>query len=382
MYNLFDDFKAYQQFFPRTYVPNSCRFWERTELLAASSIQASEQPFCEVNEQVDPDFIEIFGTDRPLASQYLLHRAPGWDSALNKTPLLLVHGAALDANSYTDLFGMGHIGLQQHLIELGHRVFSLTFPHSHGDNFNHAELIADAIQRIRNMCRVPEVDIVAHSKGGIAARIYLSSLSHTPYRGDVRRFVTIGTPHLGTDWVFRNSTAAYLIYLAGGNGVMAWDSLVYFGGIMDIAPRAIYADGCFPGQSQILHDWENVYPLDPTQTDWWTTYHGGMGFFSHSRGINQALHDGGALISRLERKGLEPDIELAVLAGDNHIYDLVALDSSGPSDGIVFVDSALNTDGMLTNGAQLISKEILPYNHLEILWKRKVADWIHLIITG
>lgn len=381
MDSTFDEFKLYQHFNPRVRVPNNANYWAFSELRQASSLKPLNQPFCTVNEQVDPDFTALFGSERPRSDQYLLHRAAGWDSAPHKTPLLLVHGAALDASSYTSLFGMGHVGMQQHLIELGHRLFAVTFSHSHGDNFLQAEVIADAIERIRTACQVPQVDILAHSKGGIAARIYLSGLGQTPYRGDVRRFVTIGTPHLGTDWAFRNPGISFMLYLAAGNGVIAWDKILYLGGFIDVSERAIYADGSFPGQSQLVHDWEDVYALDPSQTDWWTTYHGGMGYFSHSRGINQALHDGGNLISRLERKGLEPGIEVAVLAGDNHFFDLVPGDSSGPGDGIIFVDSALNTDAMLARGARLLSKTILPYNHLEILWKRRVADWVHTVLA-
>lgn len=381
MKHLFDDYQMYQHFNPRIGAINSASHWALTELRQAASLESEPQPFCMVNDQVDPDFITMFESKRPRSDQYLLHRAPGWDRAPCPIPLILVHGAALDAGSFANLFAMGHTGLQQHLLELGHRIFAVTFSHSHGDNLLQAEILADAIQRVRTACRVPQVDVVAHSKGGIAARIYLSGLSRTPYRGDVRRFVTIGTPHLGLDWAFRNPTTAFMIYLACGNGAIAWDRILSPMGFLDVRDRSIYADGCFPGQCQMLYNWEEVYPLDPTQTDWWTSYHGGWGYISHSRGLQQALEAGGQLISRLEQKGLEPGIELAVLAGSSHIFDLVSGDSTGPGDGIIFVDSALNTDAMLTRGARLLSKTILPYNHVEILWKRRVADWIHSVLS-
>lgn len=48
-----------------------------------------------------------------------------------------------------------------------------------------------------------QVDIVAHSLGGLIARYYLSRREPdefgTVYQGDVRRLITIGTPHLGVD---------------------------------------------------------------------------------------------------------------------------------------------------------------------------------------
>lgn len=40
-----------------------------------------------------------------------------------------------------------------------------------------------------------EVDIVAHSAGGLAVRYYLKALTEVPH---VRRLVTLGTPHSGT----------------------------------------------------------------------------------------------------------------------------------------------------------------------------------------
>ena len=83
--------------------------------------------------------------------------------------------------------------------------------------------MADAIDRIKKLTGAGTVDVVAHSKGGIAARIYMSNMSATAYRHDVRRLVMLGVPNLGTDFAFRNPSISYLIYTAGGNGVIAWD---------------------------------------------------------------------------------------------------------------------------------------------------------------
>lgn len=361
---------------PGKRIVNSSRYWARVISCRAEVLKNKQEVFCAVNEHWDHDTIEAFGTARPLAGQYLLHLAPGWDSNIHKTPVILIHGAGLDATSFTNLYGMGYDGIQQQLAALGHRVFALTFSHSHGDNFYQAEQLADAISRVRDLCKVEKVDLIAHSKGGIAARLYLSNMSLTAYRDDVRKYVMLGTPNLGTDFAFRNPALSYPLYLSDSNGVIAWDKISLMGEIADTSLRSVYADGSFPGQSQILYRWDDQYPLDITQADWWTTYYGGWGFLSHSRGIDDAIEDGGNLIVRLESKGIEPGVELYVLAGDSHMFGFIPGENTAPSDGIVFIDSVLNTDAMTSGGARLIAKKILNVNHLELLFSREVARWV------
>jgi len=59
---------------------------------------------------------------------------------------------------------MGHVGLQQQLVELGYRVFAITFSHPHGDNYIQAQQLADAVQQVCSRCGVQKVDLVVHSK--------------------------------------------------------------------------------------------------------------------------------------------------------------------------------------------------------------------------
>jgi len=361
---------------PRLSIENSSRYWDRTLLCQADSLQNLEQKFCSANRQLDQDIITSFGTDEPAADQYLLHFAPGWSKNVRKQPVILLPGAGLDANSFTNLYGMGMEGLQQQLVSLGYRVFALTFSHSHGDNFYQAEQLADAIARVKVLCSVEQVDVLAHSKGGLAARIYLSDLSTSHYRGDVRRFAMLGTPNLGLDFAFRNPSLSLPLYLSGSNGVIAWDRINYMGTYLDTSENSIYLDGCFPGQSQMLFRWADQYPIDMTQTDWWTTYHGGTGFMSHSRGIDIAMQDGGNLINRLEKAGIAPEVELAVLAGNNQMFGLVPGEGSGQGDGLVFLESVFHTDGMTSRGARIIAKTQLYVNHLEMLFHPDVAGWI------
>lgn len=365
----------------RVFAPHSKRYWDQVDCIKVEHLKEVREKFCQVNTQVDPNFIQIFGTDQPDTDTFLLHRAPGWDKNPAAVPVLLVHGAGLDASSFTNLYNLGNIGLQQQLVSLGYRVFSVTFPHSHGNNYYQAEQLVAAIDRVKQFCQVPQVDLVAHSKGGIACRIYLSNLAVTPYQGDVRRFVMLGVPNLGIDFAFRNPAVSYLIFMAGGNGVIAWDKIAHLGTMIDVTDRSIYHDGAFPGQSQLLYRWDGVHPLDMTQQDWWTTYYGGNGFFSHSRGIEQAIEDGQRLIYQLEKQPVDSTVEISTLAGNNNLLGLMPLQSSIPGDGIVFVDSALNTDAMLAGGAKLYKKSVLPLNHIELLYSERAVRWVHKVLS-
>ncbi|HZJ85204.1 MAG TPA: hypothetical protein VFD02_06600 [Syntrophomonadaceae bacterium] len=364
-------------YFLRIYGDNSAKSWEKTLLYKVDSLAQASHTFCEVNEQLDPDLISAFGTSTPSPAHYLLHLSPGWDENIIDPPIILVHGAGLDATSYVNLYNMHYKGIKQQLVALGYKVFSITFAHSHGDNFHQAEILAHAIEKVKELTQAEKVNIIAHSKGGFAARIYLSNLALTPYRNDVHQYIMLGTPNLGTDYVFRYPGISYLIYLAGGNGVIAWDKVMHLGNLIDISPRAIYSDGSFPGQSQMLYPWDEFYPLDITQQDWWTTYYGGTGFMSSSRGIKKAIADGGNLVQKLETKGLHPDIYCSILAGDRGILNVFPSPSSNPSDGIVLVDSVLNTYGICKEGAKIKKKTILPLNHMELLYDFRVAPWIH-----
>lgn len=353
------------------------RFWEQVELQQVKSLQVRVEPHCPQNEHLDLDIIDAFNSAAPEPDKYLLHCAPGWRSNLHRVPVVLVPGAGLDANSFTDLYAMGYEGLQQQLVELGYRVFAITFSHTHGDNFIQAEQLAAAIARVRELTGSEQVDLLAYSKGGTAARIYLSSLGNTPYRGEVRRYLMLGTPNMGIDFPFRNPLCNYLIYITGSNGPLTWDKILSFGSMVDVSHRAIYRDGTFPGQCQLLYRWDDVYKLDMLQQDWWSTYYGGSGLMSHSRGIDQAIADGNGLVKLLDAVGLEPGINFSVLAGNSNTFNIFPGDESGPGDGLVFLESVLYTDGLARRGAVLKAKDTLPINHLEFLYSRKAARWVN-----
>lgn len=60
-----------------------------------------------------------------------------------------------------------------------------------------AEKVKSEVERLREEYETDQIDIVAHSMGGIVARYYLQKLGGD---GVVRNLITLGTPHRGTDW--------------------------------------------------------------------------------------------------------------------------------------------------------------------------------------
>lgn len=60
-----------------------------------------------------------------------------------------------------------------------------------------AERIAQAVERLKAKTGRSQVDLVAHSMGGLAGRYYLLKMGGI---ANVRRFITVATPHMGTNW--------------------------------------------------------------------------------------------------------------------------------------------------------------------------------------
>ena len=81
------------------------------------------------------------------------------------------------------------------------RLFVLKFSkyaNTDGVGYKAAELAA-AISEVCRYTGAKKVRIVAHSAGGLVARVYLqNALPGVPYRGDVDRLITVCTPHLGS----------------------------------------------------------------------------------------------------------------------------------------------------------------------------------------
>ncbi|MNX32278.1 Lipase (class 2) [compost metagenome] len=357
--------------------------WERIERLTATTKDFPQENARPNGRQRDPELIAAFGSASPSSRDVLLHYASGWEKGQG-TPVLLVHGVLVDANtSWHDPHGKE--GLSPYLSSKGKRVFALTFAHRHGDNTLWAEQISWAIARIREVTGAAQVDVVAHSKGTVAARTLVSGVRQswmTPYGKDVRKLVLLGGPHLGLDFPFRHPLVNYGLYPEQDdrlrNAPLSWTKMLVMGLWVDTSALSLMTDAgnYFPGQSQLLYRWDDVYPLPMHEQDWYTTYHGGRGLVSESAGISKAIAQGGHFIERLRKNPLDPGVSLAVLAGDKPDLAGVLNEQTGPADGVVFVKSATHTEDMTRKGAKLLAKDVLPLNHMELIYAPAAKSWL------
>jgi len=201
------------------------------------------------------------GPTRPAARYVVLHKGPRTahlDCNMAVPPMLLVHGALQDANVWLFPNGNdGHGGTFQdasqltgmvQALEAAHRcVYAVTFGNFHGDNYNQATQVANAITRIRQIQPGTKVDVLAWSKGVLAVDAYLanaadwtgfgthyfdqiaaSQAAAVPrYRDDIRSYIALSGPHGGIDLNFRHPIDTLTIPSTSfnapvGRGPMAW----------------------------------------------------------------------------------------------------------------------------------------------------------------
>lgn len=365
--------------------------WPRVELHEDRSPLFVREPFSPAARQDEPDVVLGFGGDEePPSSRFLLHAATGFDAADDgRPPVLLVHGAVVDATTSwgrASFRGRGGAGLAARLAGAGRRVFAVTFAHPHGCNFLWAEQLANAIARVRSLTGASKVDLVAHSKGGIAARIYCSDVRRpgmTRYRGDVRRLLLLGVPNGGIDVAFAYPNLNYWVIHHKASAPLSWTEALCYGLWTDLRKESLYAPpdglGAYPGQAQMLARWDGTYGLyeaDPMQFDVRTTYEGGRGRVSISLGIEEAIAQGGGLIARLEKAGVARGVEVALLAGTKPYVMGFLGERRGPSDGLLLVRSALATDGLARSGAKVLRADTLHLSHVELAFADPAFAWV------
>ena len=193
--------------------------------------------------------------------------------------VILVHGIAEDKDIFDGDDG-GHLKpYLENSLNLPGYVYSYNFKDNVGSNYDAAnELANQMIPRAMNEFKawyasknhisineipksvIPQkIVLIAHSMGGLASRVYLTS---DYYKDDVKKLITLDTPHLGSDVVIYKkllytpenitmtmASAAvgwgYIILQMQAHTASIWD--IYFDG-------AIYAATWSPVMQLVLKD--------------------------------------------------------------------------------------------------------------------------------
>lgn len=355
--------------------------WSWTELLFDKDPHFTQANFGPRGNQRDPEIVAAFGSDKPHSGNVLLHYAGPPPAGVKKQPypVVLVHGANKSGSFW---YEESKQPLPDKLRAEGFDVYFVSFAHPHDDNFVWAEQMANCIERVKQLSGKDKVDLVAHSKGGSPARAYVSDMRQdwmTPYRGDVHRLVLAGAANGGLDTTFRHASSNLALLGQSDspllNAPTSWESTRFMGVVpIDIRERSYSNEkgDCWPGQDQLLARWDSKYPIAYWEQDSYTTYHGGEGFVSTSKGIDHYIRQGGNYIQHLNEAKIDPAVEVALLAGDNPNIPGVVNENTGPSDGLLFVDSALH----MPSTSNVKAKAVLHLNHKALVNDAEGQQWI------
>jgi triacylglycerol lipase len=106
----------------------------------------------------------------------------------NPCPILLVHGVIHNRSAF--------MRIKQNMEKEGwDNIFTMNYSTFHGHILQMVDELGQKIEMVMKKTHSTQIDIVAHSLGGIVSRTYMSLGDG---RGKVRRLVTLGTPHQGT----------------------------------------------------------------------------------------------------------------------------------------------------------------------------------------
>ncbi len=282
-----------------------------------------------------PYFRKMFGTARPSQALCLLHAAPNVASAQGR-PVLLIHGAGDNASRCWSHFAA-------ELDAKGVPTYAITLPHPHADPRESADLIAAAIEAIKQEYKtergidLDKVDVVTHSMGALPLLTYTANEKGvdwgigkdgptTIYRHDVGEHpILMGAPLAGEDiqhrWPIINMFASITEKAANPS---AWSSFMG----MDMSRQDLNGDkdDIFRGQAALARPQPHplpmfqpaLWPFAMLQPDALTTYWGGQGLVSKSPGIDAAAEHTGYFLERLAAQGVDPDLNLHVEAGTRH----------------------------------------------------------------
>jgi pimeloyl-ACP methyl ester carboxylesterase len=364
-----------------------CAPWSRTDVLQDEETRFPSERYVAATAHRSTEYfgdavVRAFGSTTPPPSLSLLHHAEAPSEQQHETPVLLLHGVGGDATLAWHAVNMGgEKGLVPYLVERGHRVFALTFAVSHGSSVSHAVHVAHALERVRELTGAAQVDVVAHSMGGLAARAYLTRVDRLipRYRNDVRRLVLLGTPNLGLDLSFRHPRA-YQWFSAYGFP-SPW--LRHEG--RDVSGESMFG-GAYRGHLEMAHDQSGTHPLSGVEPHAEQTYRGRDFEGARCPGLAAAVERGGRFMQKLNARRTPRKVGVYLLAGDDNVlryWDLSGKprtqigEYDAPSDGLVFVSSVL---GLSAKKASVRATRTLHTTHFELTYvepgKEQVAEWL------
>jgi len=142
-------------------------------------------------------------------------------------------------------------------------VETLTFHDPTGSNRDHAIEIDSVVTQMLAETGARQIDVVAHSMGGLATRWYLVTHDRAP----VRRTVFLGTPHHGT-------VTAHLAWGAGGEEMTPGSEFLQTlnsvppvpAGVAALTVRTPIDTRVMPGESAMLEGVEDHSVCCPTHT--------------------------------------------------------------------------------------------------------------------
>jgi len=266
------------------------------------------------------------------------------------------------------------------------KVFAISYPHGAGDNHYWAEQVHDAIEIIKTKTGAAQVDVVSWSKGTVASRMFASGVRQgwgTAYSGSIRRLIMVGGLNNGWDWTFRHGVyPSWATYSECGGSLIGGSPHTFLNcfGLVFSHPEFTAYDTAsgdfFPGLRQMLKRWDSVYALPIFDLDYWSTYYGGWGLYSYSKGIDYAINQG-SLIDTIRAAGTPASLPIYLLCGGAADIPLWHNEHTGPSDGTVLVDSCSDTVGFGTVSDNILLGGI---NHIKLVWDSlpmsQIENWL------
>jgi len=363
-----------------SYVPPESSPWEKIDLLVDRHSAIPDHHFLPKQRQMTPDVKEAFHTEFPLANSFLLHHGRGWNKALfyNRTPVILIHGAGMDATTAFDK-------LAPALVAAGHPVFAVTVPHNQWAVESWCHYLGAAIRHVKTMTDSRRVNLIGHSLGGIAASMYTTALrapwmSHYEDR-EVDKLVLLGSPRAGFDAHLRFTginTVAFNRDDPRKNYPMTWTA-VRVGWVKVNTKDLSLVGGYFPAMCQITRSWDEEDPIPDEDTQTRMTYYGTPPDKSSdfdAPGIETVMDAGGRFIERLMASPVSSDVKLFQVAGTYPLPDVPPLYAL-PNDGYVLRESA-----WYYHASEQVTFQELPLNHRELVRARSAVQLIIKDLEG